>query len=227
MSCRCEYLLSIHRDWNLLMSTANSLEHDVQPKAAAELLEFMAQFSQLVDLHVGTVRKILLDTVDATMASVMAINAATDFKLMKAEEVLLKDKDASYVSKRAKDIDTNFTDPTEKVRHVSSALSAHMAGLTTLDESVRACLFSIMGGLGVDDVVRQRLEHVSTAMQALQEGVKGIMKHNENGATFSEKDFQSIRQEMLSKMFKAFTMEDEKKVFSGVFGSVPGINQKS
>ena len=209
------------------MSTANSLEQNEQQKAAAELLLFMSDFSKLVDLHVGTVRKILLDTVDATMATVMDINAATDFKLMKAEEVLVKNQDSSYASKKAKEVDTNFADPTAKVSYVSHTLSTHMSGLTSLDQSVRACLFSIMGSLSVDDIVRQRLEHLSTAMLALQEGVKGILKHNENEATFGEKDFQSIRQEMLSKMYKAFTMEDEKKVFSGVFGVVPGINQKS
>ncbi len=209
------------------MTAAQSLEQENQQKAATELLGFMSDFSRLVDCHVGTVRKILLDTVDATMASVMDINAATDFKLKKAEEILIKGENSTYVSKSAKEIDKNFADPTAKVRHVSESLSAHMAGLSTLDESVRACLFSIMGGLGVDDVVRQRLEHVSTAMIALQDGVKGIMHFNANGATFSEKDIQAIRTEMLSKMYKAFTMEDEKKVFSSVFGAVPGINQKS
>ena len=167
------------------MSTANSLEQNEQQKAAAELLLFMSDFSKLVDLHVGTVRKILLDTVDATMATVMDINAATDFKLMKAEEVLVKNQDSSYASKKAKEVDTNFADPTAKVSYVSHTLSTHMSGLTSLDQSVRACLFSIMGSLSVDDIVRQRLEHLSTAMLALQEGVKGILKHNENEEQFS------------------------------------------
>ena len=61
-----------------------------------------------------------------------------------------------------------------------------MAGLNNLDENVRGFLFAIMGGLSMDDVVRQRLEHVSTGLIALQKGVTEVISMYKSGAKISE-----------------------------------------
>jgi hypothetical protein len=207
------------------MSEARVLENHSPQSAPAEMMAFLSDFSRLVDLHVTTVREILLATVDKAMVSVSEINAATDFKLKKAAEVLVKDA-SGFVSKSAKDLDATFADPTSKVRHVNEGLSSHMAGLSTLDDSVRNCLFAIMGGLSIDDVVRQRLEHISKAMVSMQEGIAAMLAIHSNGAVVTEAQFKIIQQDMLVTMYKAFTMEEEKKIFEKVFGFVSGVNQK-
>lgn len=208
------------------MTTAIQMNDPSKMQVSRELLDFLIEYSRLLDQHVAMVRKILLSTVDAAMANVMEINAAADFKMMKAGEVLVKDKSSSFVSKNAKELDQSFVDPAAKVKHINESLSQHMSGLSNLDDSVRGFLFSIMGGLSVDDVVRQRLEHVNTSVMALQSGVQKIIDQYNSGGKVTEQFVELVQHEMLSKMYKSFTMEDEKKVFAKVFNLVPGINQK-
>lgn len=196
-------------------------------KSHRELLEFMGDYSKLLDFHIAAARDVLLTTVDHAMVSIKEINDATDFKLKKADEVLVRDKDSNFVSKSAREIDHSFEDPTQKVKMVNEQLSSHMSSLANLDESVRNFFFAAMGSLSVDDVVRQRLEHVSTAMTALQVGVQKILTEYRAGRPLKEDFVMALQKEMSLKMYKAYTMESEKLVFAQVFGDVEGVNQKS
>ena len=152
------------------MTAAQKISPPDRDQVSAELMSFLSQFSGLLNQHITTVRGVLLETVEQAMTGVMDLNAAADHKLKKADEVLVRDQSSSFVSKSAKDVDTTFKDPTAKIKNINESLSAHMAGLNNLDENVRGFLFAIMGGLSMDDVVRQRLEHVSTGLIALQKG---------------------------------------------------------
>jgi hypothetical protein len=208
------------------MTAAKKIQTPDRDQVSTELMEFLAQFSGLLNQHITTVRGALLETVDQAMSGVMALNAAADHKIKKADEVLVKD-DAKFVSKSARDVDGTFSDPSAKIKNINETLSSHMAGLGNLDESVRGFLFAIMGGLSIDDVVRQRLEHVSTGLVALQKGVGEIITKYNAGEKITDTMISQIQHEMMEKMYKCFTMEDEKKIFDDVFGKVKGINQKS
>jgi hypothetical protein len=209
------------------MNQASKFEESAQAKASAEMMTFLRDYSKLLDHHITTVRKILLTTVDEAMSGVAAINAAADRKLKMADEVLVKDQSSAFVSKSAKDLDITFKDPAEKIKHVNETLSAHMSGLSNLDESVRGFLFAIMGGLSMDDVVRQRMEHLTLSLDAMHDGVQKVIDQYGSSAAVSDDFINSVQHEMLVRMYRSYTMEDEKKVFSKVFGKVSGINQKS
>jgi phage-related protein len=209
------------------MTAAKKLMGDVEKtQASAEMMRFIADFSKLLDQHIAMVRKILLGTVDQAMAGVMAINSATDFKMKKADEVLVQDKASAFVSKSAKDIDQSFKNPAEKVKHVHESLSNHMQSLSNLDDSVKNFVFSIMGNLSIDDVIRQRLEHVSTSLVALREGVQQILNEYSTGSRVNESNIEKVQMEMMKRVFSCFTMEEEKQIFNKVFGQVKGVNQK-
>ena len=209
------------------MSAAQKLDIVMsKDDVAAELIGFLSQYSTLLDQQILTVRNTLLATVEQAMSGVMALNEAADHKLKKADEVLVKDQAAGFVSKSAKDLDATFKDPSAKVKNINETLSSHMAGLGNLDENVRSFLFAIMGGLSIDDVVRQRLEHVSTALVALQAGIQKVITRYKSGETVTDAFLGEIQTEMLGLMFKAYTMEDEKVIFKKIFGNVVGVNQK-
>lgn len=209
------------------MNQVSKFEESAQAKASAEMMTFLRDYSQLLDQHITTVRKILLTTVDEAMSGVAAINAAADRKLKMADEVLVKDQSSAFVSKSAKELDITFKDPAEKIKHVNETLSAHMSGLSNLDESVRGFLFAIMGGLSMDDVVRQRMEHLTSSLASMRDGVQKVLDQYSSGVKVTDEFIDSVQHEMLVKMYRSYTMEDEKKVFSKVFGKVSGINQKS
>jgi hypothetical protein len=209
------------------MSAAQKLNVVVsKDDVAAELIGFLSQYSTLLDQQILTVRNTLLATVEQAMSGVMALNEAADHKLKKADEVLVKDQGAGFVSKSAKDLDVSFKDPSAKIKNINQSLSAHMAGLGHLDENVRSFLFAIMGGLSIDDVVRQRLEHVSSSLAALQAGIQKVIARYKRGEKVTDEFLGAVQTEMLSLMFKAYTMEDEKVIFKKVFGNVVGVNQK-
>ena len=203
------------------------IEDSGQAKASTDLMAFMCDFSLLLDQHIVMVRNILLTTVDHAMAGVAAINAAADSKLKMADEVLVMGQSAAFVSKSAKDIDGTFSDPAAKVKLVNETLSTHMTGLSNLNDAVRGFLFAIMGGLSMDDVVRQRMEHLTVSLAAMRDGVQKVIDEYSATAKVSDEFILSVQHEMLVKMFKSFTMEDEKKVFNKVFGKVSGVNQKA
>jgi regulator of protease activity HflC (stomatin/prohibitin superfamily) len=92
-----------------------------------------------------------------------------------------------------------------------------MANLTDLDQSVQEVLTAIMGALSVDDVVRQRLEHVTTATHALDHSVSALLSEFAKG-TFSPVVATTVRNDLAQKMYKSFTMEDEKQVFKSILG---------
>ncbi len=203
------------------------IEDSGQAKASTDLMAFMSDFSRLLDQHIVMVRNILLTTVDQAMAGVAAINSAADSKLKMADEVLVMDQSAAFVSKSAKDIDGTLSDPAAKVKILNETLSNHMTGLSNLNDAVRGFLFAIMGGLSMDDVVRQRMEHLMVSLAAMRDGVQKVIDEYSATAKVSDEFILSVQHEMLVKMFKSYTMEDEKKVFNKVFGKISGVNQKT
>lgn len=185
-----------------------------------ELLLFVRNFARLMDQQLSDTRKIMEKTVEQMMNSVSAINDAADIQLKKADEVLVKDKDnQTFVSKRAKEVDSNFADPAGRVKVLNEHISTHMATLGNLDESVRSVLFSIMGALSMDDVIRQRLEHVTTSMNAMENGVGRVLAEFSAGRLV-DADAKLINSEMADKMYRSFTMEEEKTVFRNVLGDI-------
>ena len=210
------------------MSAVQKIDERETHKACADMLIFMADFSTLINSHINAVRSLLLSTVDQAMSGVMAINNAVDVNLRKSEELLVLDRETrGFVQKSAKEFDPKLSDSVARLKQVNITFSDHMAELSRLDESVRAFLNAIMGGLSVDDVVRQRLEHVSTSLGAMNFGVRKVLIEFSSGRKITDDFLEAVQFEMMSKMFMAFTMEDEKKQFGKVFGLIEGINQKS
>lgn len=200
-------------------------ELNERDKAVCELLAFVGDFARLMDQQIADARGIMLKTVDQMMESVTAINAAADHKLRMADEVLVKEASGrEFVSKSAKEIDPKFADPAGRVKAINEQISSHMASLTNLDESVRSVLFSIMGALSMDDVIRQRLEHVTTSTHAMQTGVTQIIKEFSMG-TLSESVVEDVKSTMANVMYKSFTMEDEKSVFKAILGDVKNFRK--
>jgi hypothetical protein len=193
---------------------------DDQEKAIQDLILFVGEFVRLIDQQVSDVRTTMLKTVDQMMASVMQINEAADRKLKMAGEILVKDVDQSkFVSKRAKDLDERLIDPAERVKVINEQISSHMTQLSNLDDSVRMVLFSIMGALSMDDVVRQRIEHVTTAAHAVDKSIKSVMQEYLQSG-LKEDRVKPLINKMALDLFKSYTMEEEKAVFKAVLGDV-------
>ena len=193
--------------------------HPERDQAIKELFQLIGDYSRLIDRQVQDARSILENTVEKMMSSVQEISNAADFKFMKAEEVLVKsDSSEEFVSKSAKEVSQGFKSSANVVT-INAKISAQMAALTDLDQSVQKVLVSIMGALSVDDVVRQRLEHVTTSTHALDAGIRTLLEEYKRGTL--DKDFAvKVCNSMAQQMYKSYTMEEEKAVFRGVLGEI-------
>ncbi|MCX6124721.1 MAG: hypothetical protein NTV34_08230 [Proteobacteria bacterium] len=200
----------------MAVATAGQPERD---QAIKELFQFIGDYSRLIDRQVQDARSILENTVENMMSSVQEISNAADFKFMKAEEVLVKsDSSREFISKSAKEL-SRTSKSSANVTTINAKISAQMAALTDLDQSVQKVLVSIMGALSVDDVVRQRLEHVTTSTHALDNGIRTLLEEYKRGAL--DQDFAvKVCNSMAQQMYKSYTMEEEKTVFKGVLGEI-------
>lgn len=202
------------------MSGVPSSNRQQKEEAIRELLQFVSDFSRLIDKQVSDARGVMLKTVDQMMASVNEISEATDFKLRKADEMLVKESsDKDFVSKSAKEVDARLVDPAARVKAINQKISEHMSTLGHLDDSVRGVLFSIMGAMSMDDVVRQRLEHVTSAALSVETAVRAILEEFSKG-TLTPQLATNVKNTLAQKMYKSFTMEDEKAVFKGILGDI-------
>jgi len=199
-------------------------KQEEREQAIKDLLAFVGDFSRLIDRQISDARAVMVKTVDKMMADVNAINNAADHKIMKADEVLIKKGASDFVSVHVKDVDNRFVDPADRVKAINQKISEQMSALNHLDENVRSVLFSIMGTLSMDDVVRQRLEHITAAAGSVEECVRTVLGDFSKGTLTKQKALE-VRNSLAKKMYQSFTMEDEKAVFKTSLGDIKNYSQ--
>lgn len=207
------------------MSATKRVDDANRETAVQELLIFVRDFAKLMDQSLIDTRKIMEKTVEQMMGSVSAINEAADLQLKKADEVLVKDTaNQKFVSKSAKDLDSQYANPAARVKLINEQISSQMASLSHLDDSVRSVLFSIMGALSSDDVIRQRLEHVTTSINAMENGIGSVVK-GFGTKELGEADVHKINSNMADTMYRSYTMEEEKSVFKSILGDIKNFRK--
>ena len=96
------------------------------------------------------------------------------------------------------------------MRRSVGLFSKHMEALETLDGQLEGSLMSMMQRLASDDELSQRLDHVVSALQALQAGLGRIL---EGGASAVER----CEDDLKSYVFRTFTTDQERKLFYDAF----------
>ena len=109
----------------------------------------------------------------------------------------------------------NGNDGGDKLRRGSGLFSKHMEAMETLDGDLQGMLISMMGSLSRDDVIAQKIEHVATALNALQTSLTYLLTDFEERC--KESGVERFTKELKTFVFRSYTMEDEKKIFYTVF----------
>ncbi len=103
----------------------------------------------------------------------------------------------------------------DKLRRGSGLFSKHMEAMETLDGDLQGMLISMMGALSRDDVIAQKIEHVVTALNAMQTSLTYLLTDFEERC--KESNVERFTKELKTFVFRSYTMEDEKKIFYNVF----------
>lgn len=209
--------------------------------AVRELITFIAQYSTLLERQLESVRANMAETVEEVMTQIQSVSKARDDKTKMAETVLIKKSRSSeanqnitqeeadnFVAASAKQLE-ELEKPqlklelakgqghlTENIKEAGSKMRTYMGSLKNLDSRLESLLLIMMGALSADDVVGQRLEHVDMAIVNLKDELAKVIKHFDE--QFETTMLRQVTKTLEQKLYKSYTMEDEKKVFRDVFG---------
>jgi len=214
----------------------------IDKNATRNLVTFMRAYTDLLEKSLVNIQGSMRDTVEGVMKGINDISNKTAAKKREANEVLVTtytnpDADAVKAMDSAQDevnqimnmaaagapavppapqftaVDGNAGGDT--LRRSSGLFSKHMEAMETLDGDLQGMLMTMMGALSQDDVISQKIEHVTAALNALQTSLTYLLtdfsgRCNEEGVERFAKDLKAV-------VFRSYTMEDEKKIFYSVF----------
>lgn len=202
--------------------------------ASRELMSLLTQYTQMLELQLDAVRKHMDTTTGELMEGIREINESHGLNKSKAEAVLVKN--SSEMNKEKKDTFTEVSSKDiEKAEHVQlkkeiaqgaggisqnmkdagGQFKSHMSSMKQLDAKLQNLLMTMMGTLSTDDVVGQRLEHISSAIKILNKGLVGLVSGFDD--KFKLEYIKKMTGSLETKVYKSYTMEVEKKIFSKVF----------
>jgi hypothetical protein len=102
-----------------------------------------------------------------------------------------------------------------KLRRSSGLFSKHMEALETLDDELQTLLLSMMGMLSRDDVIKQRIEHVAEALQALQMSLGYMLVDFETRCR--PEGIERFVRDLKAYLMRSYTTEEEKALHFEAF----------
>jgi hypothetical protein len=112
----------------------------------------------------------------------------------------------------------------DSVSRLAGQFSKHMEVLSTMDSAMQNILFEIVGVLSRDDVICQRLLHVTDVTRATCVALSYVM--TDMSGRFDLHNILKLRDDLLSYAWRRYTMESEKEVFKNSF-AVPSVKKAS
>lgn len=203
--------------------------------SAKIMVDFVRDFIYLAEQQLLSIRKMMESIVGEIMTSVHAISSKADDKIGTASHVLVKDPGTDrFKNASADEADEHVTanESSEskgrasleaKLMRSGGIFSKHMEVLGTMETEVQEVLIKVVGSVSMDDVMAQRLSHVTQSIKILRRGLSKVMKDNQNFRT--QENVKRFRNEILTEVYLSYTAEEEKKIFHKIFGQ-PKINNK-
>lgn len=184
----------------------NSKEHF---QASKILLEFVTHYVDLTQHQLLVVKEEMDKTCETIMDQVHEISSAADGKKKEADTIIVK---GSLVSS-----DEAFSSKQDAKDERSGQLFAKsMEAISSFDEQVQSIVMGVIGIISIDDVLRQRLVHVVQSVRMLHEMIAEAVPQIQAG--LNTKQVLLIRNTLLTKTYRLYTMEEERALFHRYFG---------
>ena len=209
-------------------------EQEERKMASRDLMSFLTQYTQMLELQLEAVRKDMDTTTGELMEGIKEINQSHGINKSKAEAILVKEKNRDLEDKKdaftevssrelekaeqvqlKKEIAQGAEEISQSMKDAGGKFKSHMSSLKQLDAKLHDLLMKMMGTLSTDDVVGQRLEHISSAIKILNQGLVGLVSSFDD--KFKLEYIKKMTNSLETKVFKSYTMEVEKKIFTKVF----------
>jgi hypothetical protein len=113
------------------------------------------------------------------------------------------------------------TDMASDVRRMGGMFSKHMESLSTMDDSMKDLVMTMVGSLSNADVIRQRLDHIAEMMRALDLGIGNVIVDLDTRLNLEV--VESFKEKLLDFSYGIYSIEQERNLFKGVFGPPPSL----
>jgi CII-binding regulator of phage lambda lysogenization HflD len=192
-------------------------------KVKNDLLKFITNYTTLLSKQLIEVHKEMEGAVESIMEGINNISNEADQQTKNADTVLVGNESTEKVDgkelseaekNKIKELSQNVS-INKNVVEAGNQLKKYMDGLHDLDSTVQQAIFSMMGKMSTDDVVRQKVEHIAYECGELAKTLTDIYSDVETKLV--PEKVVSIEDELLKKIQDSFTMETEKEMYSKVF----------
>jgi hypothetical protein len=216
--------------------------------AGFKMVSFLRNYTDAMILQIDAVQTQVDTSVLNVMQSLQELSASTEMKKAEAEKALeatYLDPDAGTalmvesIQKSTDDIfeqaqrdeqsngatvpSSSPEDHTDNVRRMGGLFSKHMESISTMDDSVRELVLTMVGCLSSADIVKQRLDHISELMRAMNLGLGNVILDLD--ARLNERAIATFKDSLLDFTYKNYTTEEERAAFKQIFGAPPMVRK--
>lgn len=175
-------------------------------QASKILLEFVTHYVDLTQHQLLVVKEEMDKTCETIMDRVHEISTAADGKKQAADNIILKDASNETLSDEQK----------AEADRAGRLFAKSMEAISSFDEQVQSIVMGVIGIISIDDVLRQRLVHVVQSVRMLHEMIVEAVPQIQAG--LNTKQVLLIRNALLTKTYRLYSMEEERALFHRYFG---------
>ena len=188
-----------------------------------EFMEFLSSYSKLLSAQLIDLHREMETAVLDVMNQVESISKFSESQALIANQVLtstngeIKNVDVRKMIRA----ELSQVDGKKVQDHLSQSLvsagnrlKGEMALLDHVETNIKDSIFKIMGHMSNDDVVRQRLEHIGQALEAMQSTISELYSQ---GSELTTESVVEANKRLSEKVLKSFTMEEERVQFKKIF----------
>lgn len=183
-------------------------------QASKLMLEFITHYVDLAQHQLLSIKEEMDGTCQTLMSQVEQISNLTDTKKQEADTIIVNDKkllsSAECATQECNIVIKNC------FQRSGGLYTKSMEAVSSLDESIQSMVLGVIGIISMDDVIRQRMDHVISSINMLHATILEIVPLIQKG--LNRNDVKLIRNRLLTKTYKMYTMESEKKLFHKYFG---------
>ncbi|MFK7873965.1 MAG: hypothetical protein AB8C84_12500 [Oligoflexales bacterium] len=197
-----------------------SLKDSKDVEIVAELL---SRYASVAVKQLAGIQSHMTSLCDEVMVGVKGIHEKHGQKEKLASSLQVKDEgggfsdqDAAKVIEKEKaseqELQATMNQFSDEAKDAGVQFKMHMNGLHDLSSGLQDALMKMVGAMSMDDVLGQRLEHISDSIVLLRDYVQKMSECSDK-----EKVFEDATLSMRSQVFRSYTTEDEKQVYRQVF----------
>ena len=213
-----------------------------------KMASFLQKYTEAMTLQIKAIQAEVDNSVSGVMQALQGLSLSTEQQKKEADRVLEATylnpdaKTAMMVDNIQKSTDDIFeqaqmavaqeastgspktvvvTDTTSDVRRMGGMFSKHMESLSTMDDSMKDLVMTMVGSLSNADVIRQRLDHIAEMLRAMDLGISNVIVDLD--ARLNLEVVESFKVKLLDFSYGIYSIEQERSLFKGVFGPPPSL----